>query len=356
MDKFKVGQYIIILTCLFFSCKTDFETIAEWKDITVVYGLLDQRDSVQYIKINKAFLGEGDALMFAKENDSINYPFPLNVRIEEWNEAGNKVQTIYCVADTTYKPEDPNAVFSTGAQIIYKGVIDSALEIKSIHDGQQILENKKIWLNEKSTYKLFIQYPDSSKIVSSETYLIHHFSITQPLYFKNIKFVPNPNNTTTFAWERAPNDVNNEFKYELSVIFNYQEKMITGQVMNKSLILASSEGFFQGGEYSFNYKDVNFYANCNNSIPYDDPIKEDSVIERYTSKIETKIASAAKELTLFMNIYEPSTSIVQDKPLYSNIDNGIGIYSSRYYVLQKNFLNDETVSNLKGYYNLKFTR
>ena len=137
MDKYKHALLIFSFSWIFMSCETDIDTTAEWKDISVVYGLFDQRDSVQYIKINKAFLGEGDALLFAKENDSINYPFPLNVWVEEWDENGDKVQTIEFDTTTTYKPNDPNAVFSTGAQRIYKGILDTIYGYKPIIEGDQ---------------------------------------------------------------------------------------------------------------------------------------------------------------------------------------------------------------------------
>ena len=62
-------KYILFgLWILFFmnSCETDFDTTTDWEDITVVYGIIDQNDSMQYIKINKAFLGEGNVLQFAQ--------------------------------------------------------------------------------------------------------------------------------------------------------------------------------------------------------------------------------------------------------------------------------------------------
>ena len=82
-------------------------------------------------------------------------------------------------------------------------------------------------------------------------------------------------------------------------------------------------------------------------IPYDDPSTEGNILERYTGKIEIKVTSAATELNLFMQVYEPSTSIVQEKPPYTNIENGIGIFSARYYVQEEKNLHDETNGVLK---------
>jgi hypothetical protein len=50
-------------------CSTEFDPTAEPKDIWVVYGVLNPGDTVQYIRISKAFLPESDAFVYAREND-----------------------------------------------------------------------------------------------------------------------------------------------------------------------------------------------------------------------------------------------------------------------------------------------
>jgi hypothetical protein len=348
----------VSLSLIIFSCETDFDTTAEWKDITVVYGLLDQRDSIQYIKINKAFLGEGDALMFAKEYDSVNYPFPLNVWIEEWDENDIKVQTIEFDTATSFKPDDPNAVFNTGEQRIYKGSPASYYQIKYIvQPPNDTIGFEKIWLNDKSTYKLFIQYPDSSKLVTSETYLVWDFRITKPLSGgTDIKFVTNPALPTKFAWDKPLND-DNKFRYELDIIFNYQE-VTANDTLVKALTLTSNVVYPSSGssELVFYYWDNNFFTTCTNNIPYSNASDEDKVLKRWTGDVDVKVSVAAGEFNLFMQVYEPSTSIVQEKPPYTNITNGIGIYSARYYTQISKNLHNETVADLKAIDNnvLKF--
>ncbi len=349
----------VCLSLILFSCETDFDTTADWKDITVVYGLLDQKDSLQYIKINRAFLGEGDALMFAKENDSINYPFPLRVWLEEWDYNGNKLQTIEFDTATTYKPDDPNAVFSTGAQRVYKGGPATVFEVRPIYEGQTIVGYQKIWFNDDNKFKLFIQYPDESKLITSETNIVQDFIITKPFPGStSIRFVPNPANTTTFSWNKAPNDDKRQFRYEFHLIFNYSELTFDGQINYRSLVLASGQVYPQGGssELYYYYKDNNFFTSCINNIPYDDPAVEGNIKERYTGQIQVLVYAAASEFNLFMQVYEPSTSIVQEKPTYTNIENGIGIFSARYNTDQKKKLHTETVADLKqmNYNEMKF--
>lgn len=51
------------------SCYPKFNPNAPKKDIYVVYGVLHADDSVQYVRVMKAFLVDGDAIEFAKNND-----------------------------------------------------------------------------------------------------------------------------------------------------------------------------------------------------------------------------------------------------------------------------------------------
>ncbi|MCD4731620.1 MAG: hypothetical protein K8R74_13530, partial [Bacteroidales bacterium] len=176
-------KYILFgLWGLFFmnSCETDFDTTTDWEDITVVYGIIDQNDSMQYIKINRAFLGEGNVLQFAQEYDSSNYPFPLRVWLEEFNDNEQLVQTIEFDTATSYKPDDPDAVFPTGAQTIYKGGPETFYEVKWIIEPPfDTVGFRKIWLNDQNTYTLNIMYPDPSKLITSETQLIMDFVMTR---------------------------------------------------------------------------------------------------------------------------------------------------------------------------------
>ena len=103
------------------ACETDFEVNANWKEVTVVYGLLDQSQQQQYIKINKAYLGEGDALQMASVADSINYnPVDLVVKIYKVKDGTfGSVDTIGFVTlyDTILEKEE--GLFSTDENIIY---------------------------------------------------------------------------------------------------------------------------------------------------------------------------------------------------------------------------------------------
>ena len=99
---------------------------------------------------------------------------------------------------------------------------------------------------------------------------------------------------------------------------------------------------------SVSYSNDGFYDFIADQIPYDDPIKESNVRERYTNDVDFIIAVAAIELNTYMEVNEPSNSIVQERPDYSNITNGLGVLSSRYRNIRTKKLHPETIETIQA--------
>ncbi|MEN9523321.1 MAG: hypothetical protein RL065_1698 [Bacteroidota bacterium] len=73
------------------SCRNDFDIASQWKEVPVVYCLLDADSSVQYIKVEKAFLDKSiSAATMASNPDSIYYLEKLKVVLFATNTSTNK--------------------------------------------------------------------------------------------------------------------------------------------------------------------------------------------------------------------------------------------------------------------------
>lgn len=341
----KYPIFLLILSVFISACETDFDTTAPYKDITVVYGLLDQKEQNQYIKINKAFLGEGNALIYAKEADSSNYGYPMEVALEEYNENGQLINTLEFDTTTIYNKEA--GVFYAPEQVVYHGKLDLAYEIKVVLNiSGDTVSVDTFWLNYKSTYKLKIKNPVSGKEIFSETKLVHDFDITKPGFGQTIRFVTNPLNPKEFKWDKAENGGMNELK----VTFHYREAYLnSNDTVDKSIEIISStvNSPSNSPTISYFYWDNDFFTSCLNKIPYSDPAEEANVVARFSGPVTTTVAVAENEFTLYMEVYEPSTSIVQEKPEYTNIENGIGLFSARYRKSKSKKLHSETVTDLQ---------
>src|SRR5260221_243199 len=65
---------LLLIALITGSCKNDLKLNAPYKEIPSIYAVLNPGEKTQIIRINKVFLGEGDANQMAQLADSINYP------------------------------------------------------------------------------------------------------------------------------------------------------------------------------------------------------------------------------------------------------------------------------------------
>ena len=327
MKKYIIISILFSSLLVFNSCETDFDINANYKDVTVVFGLLDQ-DSTTYIKINKAFLGEGNALIMAQIEDSSNYQNQLNVTIEERDSSNNHLNTFNL--DTVTITNKEEGIFYNPYQILYK--TDAPL-------------------NEDNIYKLRIL--NGEKEITSETKLVNDFNMIKPrMGGTYVKFTET--SQSAVEWESAKNGK----RYEVVIRFNYKEKFIDQadtvcKHIDWVLGTAKSSKTIGGEEMDMIYFGESFYLLCAQNIPYDDQSIEDKVHYRLPSNVDFIISVAGEDMNTYMEVNEPSSSIVQDKPEFTNINNGIGVFSSRYQKTRSKLLKSESVAILQEL-NIKF--
>jgi len=302
-----------LFTCCFTSCETDFNVVGEWKDITVVYGLVSQNDSVHYLKINKAFLGEGNVLTYAQIEDSSSYKNDLEVIMTEQGLNGS---TRTFVFDTTSVYNKEAGVFYSPQQIVYKSafVVPSNAAVNDY------------------TYLLTITNKLTGKVITAETRLVKNFAIETPRPGQqSINFTMESNQR--IKWTSAKDGK----RYNVSIRFWFDEDLAgSTDTLHRYIdwdfasIKAQS---IQGGEpLEIVYTPTNFFNICSSLIPHKagDAIQEDNVESRLVNRVEFLFAVAGDELNTYMEVNEPSSGIVQEKPEYTNIVNGIGLFSCRY--------------------------
>lgn len=303
--------FVLSLPLFFVGCETDFDITADYKDITVVYGLISQNDSVHYLKINKAFLGKGNALEFAKEEDSMSYHNDLEVKMEELNGAAI-VQTFYF--DTIRIANKEPGIFYYPGQQVYSSYYEMPSDYSS------------------KTYRLLITNTKTGKVISSETALVHDFSISSPRPGQ-----PAINFTSEYLQKVEWKSAKNGKRYDVALRFWFDEVLrgssdTLARYVDWSLGTAKSRGLAGGESMELQYKPEGFFNMVNAKIPYQpgSGISEDQVLARLVTRAEFIFSVSGDDLNTYMEVNEPSSGIVQDKPEFTNIINGIGLFSSRY--------------------------
>jgi len=302
MRSLKIMVMLLVATAVLHSCKKEIELNAEWKDVTIVYGILNQLDSAHYIKVTKAFLGPGNTLQYAQIMDSSNYPYVMDVTMEAWD--NNNIVATYRF-DTTMIVNKDSGIFYFPDQPIY--VNDSIL-------------------NPNYDYKLIIRNPETQKEIMSETALVQDFTVNMPKDYQAIRYDPGKNNKV--EWISAEGGR----LYQVVVRFFYLETSIQNPSQSVEKYVdweivpgRSSKNDLGGEEIVVSYPNDAFYTLLHAKIPVDP-----NVTRNADRKLQYFFVVAAEDLHTYIEVSQPSSSIVQEKPAYSNIDNGIGLFSARF--------------------------
>jgi len=317
-------KFLLLLSpiLLFLSaCETDFDVSGEWKEIAVVYGILDKNETTHYIRINKAFLGDKDAFEMAAENDSINFS-NLTVKFIRATEMGVILDSIE-LSDTLIALE--NGIF-----------------------GNPGFQEQRLWkinhtIDPTKIYQLKIVNNYSGNIVTAETPIVKAFSITQPSASpqSKISFIGNNDAYSSYSVKFSP--ATNGKAYEVTVVFYYREvNILTQDTTLKSVSWKQSAYVTNGNEslIQINLEGENFFSYVGSVVgplPSND-YKRLIGKGNYDSEpdgnaddhIDIFINVGGDELYNYIEINKPAASgVLLDKPVYTNIENGLGIFSSR---------------------------
>lgn len=321
---------IIFLLCpillLLSACETDFDVTGDWKEIPVVYGILDKNDATHYIRINKAYLGDKDAIIMGWENDSINYD-SLTVKLIELTETGTAVDS-FLLEETTVGLEMVNDTGVFG---------DIGNPLQKLWKTNETLDQTKI-------YQIKAINEVTGNIVTSETPLVKSFSITQPSASpqSKISFIGNNDAYSSYSVKFPP--AGNGKVYEVTIVFYYREvKDIPpfDDTIHKSISWKQSQYVADGSEsvIQINIEGENFYSYVG-SIVGAIPANYKRLIGRglvdtepdgnSDDHVDVFINVGGEELYNYIEINKPAASgVLLDKPVYTNITNGLGIFSSR---------------------------
>lgn len=322
MNKLYSIFLLLILPFFWVSCDKEVELLDDYQDITIVYGLINPNDSISYIRIEKAFLSDGDIYQAAQVPDSNLYPYKLNVRIYSQNTS--------IIFDTITVYNKQEGIFYAPKMQVYYAVTDGKL-------------------NTEESYNLEITNPKTGDVVTSSTKLIDGSSIRFDY----------PNFSISFE-----NDKSIEFKtipdarlYQLNIRFHYTEGLINGSdtafsehYVDWVFPAIKSQDLYGGDNMDIPYIGEQFYSNLINTIPY-----KDNVV-RFIGQCEVILSTADDTFDVYLEVNKPSTSIIIERPSFTNIENGYGIFATRSNGGGLYNLNLQSKGHLKSIEELNFVR
>lgn len=301
MKKFLIFPLIIIVFAGIWSCNNDLDVNDDWKEVPVVYGLLDQQDSIHIIKITKAFLGEGNALFMAQIPDSSYYGDELVVQLVEIAPEGWFLRT--WDLDTIWiHNKNSNGDFFSGDQMLY--AVKADLEFTN-------------------SYMVTLQNLKTGHLSSANTQLIRPLNIVKPRggqrFFSFTSIAETQAEFQTSANGRV---------YQLAIRFHYKEVKLNSNDTTYHYIdwvfpNRKASNLSGSDRIIYSFSGSGFYSNISSKL------KADENIKRIPGVVDFIAYAGGDELSTYIDITSPFNSIVQERPEYSNVNNGIGIFSSR---------------------------
>lgn len=333
MKKIQFFVSILLLSGIFASCSTDVELYADYKDIPVIYGLIDATQDTNFIRINRAFSSNNEHPINANEvaliADSCNYPGKLEAKIIEYKSGfGNQYSPtgrVYELDTMTIHDKQPGVFYSPHQKVYY-----TTGHFNQNANGTHYL------------YRLLVKKDNDT--ITSETGIVggNDFRIITT--------------QATFMAEENTNPAKITFKpaenaafYDVKMVFNYKEKH--GQIIENKQVKwnfgpkSINELIYEDGHYYVTYNVNSLFSLLSNAIGGDTI----NVTRYFDPKpVDIMIAAGGEELYNYIQVNAQAGGLSQSVPDYTNISGGYGVFSSRINISKTIAISQRAQSDLYG--------
>ena len=339
MKKLFLSLSLLASLVCFNACTTKVDLYADYKDIPVIYGLLNATADTNFIRINRAFSGSNDTHINANEvaliADSSNYPGKLKAYIVEYQSGyGNQYLPTgdTLMLDTMTKQNKEEGIFYSPSQKVYYTT-----------EKEKFANNNG---HHKYKYRLFI-FKDNDTI-SAETGLVAG---------EDFKIV-----TTSLHFEAEPTDKSSKIKfttadnavfYDVKFIFTYHESLNGGPMVDKQVSYSCGAKELSGlntenGVYFFSYGNNVLFNLLESAIGGDTVynVNHPNVV-RYFDKhpVQIKLSAGGDELYNYIQV-NSQAGFSQAIPDYTNVSGGYGVFSSRINLVKEASISSGTQRDL----------
>jgi len=291
----KYGFLAIMLLAGIYSCSTEIDINTTNQDTPIVYCILNTADSFQYVRLQKTYLIEQAALDYPPHPDSIIFPGEIVVSLERWQ--NDKVVETFRFKPTMDIPKD-TGFFPTEKNILYQA---------------------KARILPEQLYRLYIYIGSKEKVLYAETHTLGSLKVVDPIPLSVRKVSLYEGNNYTCRWE----PVSKAGVYQVMVRFNYNETK-DGVTTLKSLNWP--QGYSNpGSNIEYLSKDI---SGARFMHILDEALKAEPGVVREAVNVDFQILSGGVELRYYIESTAPSEGALMEKPVYTNVTNGIGLFSS----------------------------
>ncbi len=288
-----------------FACSTDFDLEAEWKDIPVVYGFLSKQDTAHYIRVEKAFLQlGGDATQIAQIADSLYYDDKVQVQLQRLS--NGQVFNLTKVDGRLEGYPRKDGPFAQQPNYLYK----IKAPVISLKAGEKI--------------RLLINRGEEKALVTAETTVLGEMTPRESNPASPVNW--GYDRTVTFGWSADPNTK----IFDLRLVIYYKESTPGNPAVlnDKNITWVLKEDILRDSEeerISYGVQGEDLYKFLGQNLP----AVSDRI--RIFDHMDVYISGSGQELVDLLRITRANVGITssQEVPVYSNLSEGRGIFTSR---------------------------
>lgn len=297
------------LLMMFASCEVEFSPNAEWKNIPVVYCLLDQDDDTTWVRVQRCYLAEGSIYDYGQISDSINYPQgAIAVSLLAYKDGTLQDSMAFRYTERNID----SGLFAHTTQPLYwfetrnrlKDNYTYILNVRNTSDGSLLATTEPLSLIKKGSERLFSK---PSMVIPFGTDTISG----------GFAFFDNMGNssTTLYCYMKWP-ALENARLYQPIVRFYYRDKDGVKHVDLKCPAVSSKS--------SDTYYSRDLFLN-----ELKQQLQDDTARKRYIPYVDLYLTACSEDLNAYLSTVTAGSVLSQNTEVYNNIKGGIGLFAAR---------------------------
>ncbi|MCQ2298142.1 MAG: hypothetical protein MJZ51_05940 [Bacteroidales bacterium] len=314
MKKIRNILFLALAALQLTSCKVEFTPNADWKEVPVVYCVLNQDDDTTWVRIQRCYLSQDNLYSYTQVEDSTNYPQgALEVKLLKWK--GSRIGSSDFLTPAGDAPVaefafdymervKDSGMFSYEKQPIYASRTYHQLDTNSVY--QLVVLKAATGDTLASAFTTLLA--GSAKITK-----INDFAISKPNAV--FKFTGTYSNCmfTWSPWTRAR-------LYQPLVRFYYKQY---GEMRHIDIKCGNVNDYGRAKSISANISKSTFFLEISEAL------KGDTATKNFVHYVDVFVDGCNEDLKAYITSLNALHSGSTNSQVYTNIDNGIGVFSSR---------------------------
>jgi hypothetical protein len=322
------------------SCEEDVDLLAPYKATPVIFGVLDYTADTQFVRINKTYLGAGDANVYAEIKDSVEYD-PSEVEV--WlikKDLENAQFGIYDILDSIQLQfielpfRDPGLFYNQDVGFYYTTEdLFTPEELSNVTSSAP--GNNTYFYEIKATIRGQVYRGQTDFPTLSPNDIDRPLPIGTPGVPRQQYYLGDNYQQIAFAYKNRERSERYQCAHRIVYDYNTTDGgLVTDQISDFQLGVRGSGSTGETSDITFNTQSIyEFFGNQIKSNPDIQKVR----IKRF----EFRVTAASESLDTYIEVANPISDFTPVLTSYTNLDNGaIGILGARATVSREFYISE----------------